>query len=524
MRSARPRSRGARPRRARTSARARALLRLEPRGGPRRRAGCGRGNRGRLGLAGPGSTREVGGVRVGGLAHPREHFVVAALGEKASGLRQRVGGTRVRAAPTTAARPEQQQQRRRSGAPACSRLRGAARPVGEASRSRGWRGRPPGSWGRRAAASGAAPRSCRRGRRAGRHTAPRTPGSRIVQVDVEVRRDAWPELDQQVAGVPGRRCRCRRAPAPASRGRPGRRAERSRRRRRCGRRRCCSRWKSVLKAGSIEGVEMRAEALDGEPALLGVVREQQLSVEVALRRVARSRERRQHARAQVTAPVLHEHLAQRRARLVDAQHADRLQRAVADGGVRVGQQRDQRPAFLRGRASCRAPSRRPRAPRPPGPAARPPGPGSSSRRRGSRSRRRRSPGGPPVSSPFITADSPRKTRGVDHRERRHRRPLVLVGEGLQEASHRAGAVALGVDLDERRDRLVAHRRVAVLERRDERRDARTGRAARRAPAPPRAAPAAPGRARAPTRATPPRAAGSRRACARRPAACAPSGT
>ena len=58
------------------------------------------------------------------------------------------------------------------------------------------------------------------------------------------------------------------------------------------------------------------------------------------------------------------------------------------------------------------------------------------------------------------AEDARVHRGVG----RHRRAVVLVGEGLQEAVDRAAAVALGVDLDDRPDGLLADAGVAVLQR------------------------------------------------------------
>ena len=115
-------------------------------------------------------------------------------------------------------------------------------------------------------------------------------------------------------------------------------------------------------------------------------------------------------------------------------------RRLAHLGLGILQRRDDVARRPRGRPGCRA--RRPT-------------------RRGCPSARR-------AASPA----SPRNTDGVDDGVRRDRRAVVLVGEGLQEAVDRAGALALRVDLDDRGDGLLADLRVAVLQRGDERRDRR----------------------------------------------------
>ena len=177
----------------------------------------------------------------------------------------------------------------------------------------------------------------------------------------------------------------------------------------------------------------------------------------------------EHARAELPATVLLEHLAQGGPRVPDAQHPDRLERPVAHGRRAVGQEGDERLAVL-GRADLAERGRR---------RGSDVGLGVLEGRHQVRDRAASAEDADGVGRlrpdarllvPQASREAPEHRR-VHGGEGRQRGAIVLVGEGLQEGVDRAVAVALGVDLHDRPDGLFADARVAVLQRGHESGDA-----------------------------------------------------
>ena len=174
------RGRGGPPWRARRTPSACCLLGLEGRARGNGRPGSRRRNGSRLRLAGPGPAEQVERLGVAARAEARDRVVEAPLVDERPRLGQGVAASGPRARRAGSAGAES-----RSSAPAASASRPGLtarapprlRPAG-ASRSRGWRDRPPSSSGRRAAGSAAGSPRRRRAAPGRRRAPPRTPGSR----------------------------------------------------------------------------------------------------------------------------------------------------------------------------------------------------------------------------------------------------------------------------------------------------------------------------------------------------------